>query len=98
MPAGVFDGVHYVALGHLHGAQRITDRVRYSGSPLAYSFSETNHRKSMWLVDLDAEGGVTAERLDCPVPRPSPGSGGSSTCSWRIPRWSGTRRRGSRRP
>ncbi|MFD7014180.1 exonuclease SbcCD subunit D [Streptomyces sp. NPDC059928] len=70
VPAGVFDGVHYVALGHLHGAQRITDRVRYSGSPLAYSFSETNHRKSMWLVDLDAEGGVTAERLDCPVPRP----------------------------
>ena len=69
VPAGVFDGVDYVALGHLHGSQAITGRVRYSGSPLPYSFSEADHRKSMWLVDLDADGTVTAERLDCPVPR-----------------------------
>ncbi|MGW2821299.1 exonuclease SbcCD subunit D [Streptomyces sp. NPDC001443] len=69
VPAGVFDGVDYVALGHLHGCQTITERVRYSGSPLAYSFSEAEHRKSMWLVDLDADGAVTAERVDCPVPR-----------------------------
>ncbi|MFF3984228.1 exonuclease SbcCD subunit D [Streptomyces sp. NPDC001797] len=70
VPAGVFDGVDYVALGHLHGCQTITGRVRYSGSPLAYSFSEAEHRKSMWLVDLAGDGTVTAERLDCPVPRP----------------------------
>ncbi|MFE7889223.1 exonuclease SbcCD subunit D [Streptomyces sp. NPDC057412] len=70
VPAGVFDGVDYVALGHLHGCQTISERVRYSGSPLPYSFSEAGHRKSMWLVDLDADGGVTAERIDCPVPRP----------------------------
>ncbi|MFH8347519.1 exonuclease SbcCD subunit D [Streptomyces sp. NPDC018045] len=70
VPASVFDGVDYAALGHLHGCQTITDRVRYSGSPLAYSFSEERHRKSLWLVDLDAAGTVTAERLDCPVPRP----------------------------
>ncbi|MEV0695140.1 exonuclease SbcCD subunit D [Streptomyces sp. NPDC050388] len=69
VPAGVFDGVDYVALGHLHGCQTITERVRYSGSPLPYSFSEADHRKSMWLVDLAADGTVTAERLDCPVPR-----------------------------
>ncbi|MFF5307198.1 exonuclease SbcCD subunit D [Streptomyces sp. NPDC013161] len=69
VPAGVFDGVDYAALGHLHGSQTITGRVRYSGSPLPYSFSEADHRKSMWLVDLDADGTVTAERLDCPVPR-----------------------------
>ena len=69
VPAGVFDGVDYAALGHLHGCQAITDRVRYSGSPLPYSFSETGHSKTMWLVDLDADGAVTAERLDCPVPR-----------------------------
>ncbi|MEU5434498.1 exonuclease SbcCD subunit D [Streptomyces sp. NPDC020719] len=69
VPAGVFDGVDYVALGHLHGSQTLTERVRYSGSPLAYSFSETTHRKSMWLVDLAADGAVTAERIDCPVPR-----------------------------
>jgi exonuclease SbcD len=70
VPAGVFDGVDYAALGHLHGCQTITERVRYSGSPLAYSFSEAGHRKSMWLVDLGADGSVTAERVDCPVPRP----------------------------
>ncbi|MFI6415896.1 exonuclease SbcCD subunit D [Streptomyces sp. NPDC050842] len=71
VPAGVFDGVDYVALGHLHGSQTLTPRVRYSGSPLAYSFSEADHRKTMWLVDLGADGAVrTAERVDCPVPRP----------------------------
>ncbi|MFI9201350.1 exonuclease SbcCD subunit D [Streptomyces sp. NPDC053048] len=70
VPAEVFHGVHYTALGHLHGSQTITERIRYSGSPLAYSFSEAGHRKSMWLVDLGADGAVTAERVDCPVPRP----------------------------
>ncbi|MEW2547643.1 exonuclease SbcCD subunit D [Streptomyces sp. NPDC047002] len=70
VPAAVFDGVDYVALGHLHGAQRLTDRVRYSGSPLAYSFSEAHQHKSSWLVDLGPEGEIAAERLDCPVPRP----------------------------
>ncbi|MCF3142780.1 exonuclease SbcCD subunit D [Streptomyces platensis] len=70
VPASVFDGVDYVALGHLHGCQTLTERVRYSGSPLAYSFSEAEHRKSSWIVDLDADGAVRAERVDCPVPRP----------------------------
>ncbi|MEV6017194.1 exonuclease SbcCD subunit D [Streptomyces sp. NPDC051997] len=70
VPAGVFDGVDYTALGHLHGSQTITERVRYSGSPLPYSFSEADHRKSMWLVDLGPDGSLTAERIDCPVPRP----------------------------
>ncbi|WP_407548374.1 exonuclease SbcCD subunit D [Streptomyces sp. Pv4-95] len=70
VPAAVFDGVDYAALGHLHGAQTLSPRVRYSGSPLAYSFSEAGHRKSSWLVDLDAAGEVQAERVDCPVPRP----------------------------
>ncbi|HEY9367416.1 exonuclease SbcCD subunit D [Streptomyces sp.] len=70
VPAGVFAGVDYVALGHLHGSQTLTERVRYSGSPLAYSFSETDHRKTMWLVDLGADGTIeAAERVDCPVPR-----------------------------
>jgi exonuclease SbcD len=69
VPAGVFDGIDYTALGHLHGSQTITERVRYSGSPLPYSFSETDHRKSMWLVDLGPEGLLGAERIDCPVPR-----------------------------
>ncbi|MDX2851382.1 exonuclease SbcCD subunit D [Actinacidiphila glaucinigra] len=70
VPADVFEGIDYVALGHLHGCQTISDRVRYSGSPLAYSFSEADHRKGTWLVDLGADGSVAAERVDCPVPRP----------------------------
>ncbi|MFE6689765.1 exonuclease SbcCD subunit D [Streptomyces sp. NPDC057743] len=70
VPAAVFEGVDYVALGHLHGCQTLTERIRYSGSPLAYSFSEATHRKSSWLIDLDADGTVHAERVDCPVPRP----------------------------
>ncbi|MEU6853775.1 exonuclease SbcCD subunit D [Actinacidiphila alni] len=69
VPAEIFDGVDYVALGHLHGCQTLTDRVRYSGSPLAYSFSEEHHRKTMWLVDLGPGGTVAAERVDTPVPR-----------------------------
>ncbi|MFB7667080.1 exonuclease SbcCD subunit D [Kitasatospora sp. NPDC056138] len=70
VPASVFDGVHYAALGHLHGCQTLAPHLRYSGSPLAYSFSEVHHRKTMWLVDLAADGSVAAERLDCPQPRP----------------------------
>jgi exonuclease SbcD len=70
VPTGLFEGVDYVALGHLHGRHVLTERIRYSGSPLAYSFSEEAHRKGSWLVDLGADGGVTAEFVDAPVPRP----------------------------
>ena len=68
--ASVFTGVDYVALGHLHRCQEVTERIRYSGSPLAYSFSEAGHPKAMWLVDLGADSGITARKLQCPVPRP----------------------------
>ncbi|MFE3996033.1 exonuclease SbcCD subunit D [Streptomyces goshikiensis] len=70
VPAAVFDGVDYAALGHLHGCQTINERVRYSGSPLAYSFSEADHRKTMWLIELGARGEIAgADRIDTPVPR-----------------------------
>lgn len=70
VPASVFDGVDYAALGHLHGCQTIGERVRYSGSPLAYSFSEAGHRKTVWLIELGAAGEIArAERIDTPVPR-----------------------------
>jgi exonuclease SbcD len=69
VPSELFDGIDYVALGHLHGAQTLAPHLRYSGSPLAYSFSEARQRKTMWLVDLAADGSVAAERIDCPVPR-----------------------------
>lgn len=52
VPLQILDGFDYVALGHLHGRQRLSERVRYSGSPLRYSFSEENHAKGAWLVDV----------------------------------------------
>lgn len=67
--AGVFDGPDYVALGHLHGPQTLSERLRYSGSPVAYSFSEARQRKSVWLVDLDADGLAGVRRYVLPVPR-----------------------------
>jgi len=69
--ASVFDGVDYVALGHLHGPQRVGEheRIRYAGSPLAFSFGERNQRKSVTLVDLDASGTVAVELVPTPVPR-----------------------------
>lgn len=71
VPMGCFAGFDYVALGHLHGRQVFADgRMRYSGSPLPYSFSERDQRKSIELVDLAADGAVRAERIDLPQGRP----------------------------
>ena len=56
VPLDLFDGFGYTALGHLHGRQELSPSVRYSGSPLAYSFSEAKHSKGSWLVDVDATG------------------------------------------
>ncbi|WP_427130630.1 exonuclease SbcCD subunit D [Pseudarthrobacter sp. S9] len=56
VPLDLFDGFGYTALGHLHGRQELSASVRYSGSPLAYSFSEAKHKKGSWLVDVDATG------------------------------------------
>jgi exonuclease SbcD len=65
----VFDGVDYVALGHLHRPQTLTPRLRYSGSPLAYSFGEAGQAKQVWLVDLDAGGLADVRPVALPVPR-----------------------------
>jgi DNA repair protein SbcD/Mre11 len=69
-PAAVFGDACYVALGHLHGQQQVAPGVRYSGSPLAFSFSEKDHHKSVTLVDIDAAGTATVTTLATPVPRP----------------------------
>jgi DNA repair protein SbcD/Mre11 len=69
VPGSVFDGVDYVALGHLHGPQTLQPRLRYSGSPLAYSFSEARQQKSVWLVELGPAGLAGVERRMLPVPR-----------------------------
>lgn len=70
VPASVFAGASYTALGHLHGRQQLTPEVRYSGSPLAYSFSEARQRKGSWLVGLGAGGVQSVDAVDAPVPRP----------------------------
>lgn len=68
---GVLGGFDYVALGHLHGRQVLADgRVRYSGSPLPYSFSERGHVKGVWVVDLPAHGSPRVEGVDLPAGRP----------------------------
>lgn len=71
VPSTVFDGVDYVALGHLHGAQRVgsSGRLRYSGSPLAFSFGERNQLKSSTIVELAADGSVSVDLVPAPVPR-----------------------------
>jgi exonuclease SbcD len=70
VPLRCFDGFDYVALGHLHGRQVLGEgRVRYSGSPVAYSFSERDHRKSVEIVDLAADGTVRAEAAPLPSGR-----------------------------
>ncbi|RLV60415.1 exonuclease SbcCD subunit D [Parashewanella curva] len=54
--ATLFEPFDYVALGHLHGPQyKGAEHVRYSGSPLKYSFSETNHNKSVTLVEFSCD-------------------------------------------
>jgi DNA repair protein SbcD/Mre11 len=68
-PAELFDGFSYAALGHLHGQQTVAGHLRYSGSPLPYSFSEASHHKGSWLVELDGEGLARAERVPAPACR-----------------------------
>jgi DNA repair protein SbcD/Mre11 len=66
VPAELFAGFSYAGLGHLHGQQTLAPHLRYSGSPLPYSFSEATHRKGSWLVELDADGVARAERVPAP--------------------------------
>lgn len=57
VPASVFDGFDYAALGHIHKPQRMNDHVRYSGSPMAYSFgAEEAHEKGFVLYDTVSGG------------------------------------------
>jgi exonuclease SbcD len=69
VPASAFDGFTYTALGHLHGPQSLREGLRYSGSPLPYSFSEAGHTKGSWLIELDAAGLARVEQVPAPVHR-----------------------------
>jgi len=69
VPLDVFDGPDYVALGHIHGRQQLSDRVRYAGAPLHYSFGEQDKPRGSWLIDLDAQGLADVAWIALPVPR-----------------------------
>ena len=69
VPVSVFTGPDYVALGHIHGRAHLTDRVRYSGAPLHYSFSEAGKPRGCWLVELQAGPAADIEWIELPVPR-----------------------------
>ena len=62
--AELFDGFDYVALGHIHSPQHIKrETIRYSGSPLKYSFSEANHQKSATIIDIKEKGNIGIKKL-----------------------------------
>lgn len=70
VPADVFTGFDYVALGHLHQAQSLAaGRLRYSGSLMKYSLSEVTHAKSVSLVELDEAGAVSIDAIALPPRR-----------------------------
>ena len=57
--ADLFRDFDYVALGHIHGPQKIgRETLRYCGTPLKYSFSEAGHKKSVTVVELLEKGNV----------------------------------------
>ncbi len=65
VPASVFEGFDYVALGHIHKPQQVNPFIRYSGSPMAYSFGkEERQEKSVTLIDTAA---MTQEVVPLPL-------------------------------
>ncbi|KAB1650274.1 exonuclease SbcCD subunit D [Pseudoclavibacter endophyticus] len=78
VPLDVFDGIDLTLLGHVHGRAELSPRVRYSGAPLHFSFSEARKPRGAWLIDLgprrpgsdDELAEVAATWVDLPVPRP----------------------------
>ena len=57
--ANIFDDFDYVALGHLHGPQKVTrEEIRYCGTPLKYSFSEKDHEKSVTVIESESKGNI----------------------------------------
>ena len=60
--ASVFEGFDYVALGHIHRSQKCgSDYIRYSGTPLKYSFSEANDKKTVTVVEMNDKGNITLD-------------------------------------
>jgi len=71
--AGIFDGIDYVAMGHLHGYQKVKHKfnceIAYSGSPIPYSFSEKDHEKQILVVKISKNGLEISQSRSIPVPQ-----------------------------
>lgn len=66
--ASCFDKFDYTALGHIHRACRLgKNNVYYAGSPIKYSFSETSHIKSVYIVELLEKGRVDVQKIELPI-------------------------------
>ena len=62
--AAVFERFDYVALGHIHGPQNIgSERIRYCGTPLKYSFSEAEHVKSVTVTEIKEKGSLSVRTV-----------------------------------
>ena len=62
--ASVFEPFDYTALGHIHGPQNIgSEKIRYCGTPLKYSFSEARHQKSITVVEMKEKGNMTVRTV-----------------------------------
>ena len=60
----VFEGFDYVALGHIHSPQNVgSERIRYCGTPLKYSFSECKHIKSVTVIELNEKNNFTVSSI-----------------------------------
>jgi DNA repair protein SbcD/Mre11 len=70
VPATVFEGISYAALGHIHSPAKLGSNLGYCGSPLHGSFSEAGKPRGAWLVELGAEGAARVDWVELPVPRP----------------------------
>lgn len=71
-PAQAFPPADYIALGHIHRPQRVTqsEHIRYSGSPIALSFDELGSEKSVYLIDFQHDKLASVEALPVPVTQP----------------------------
>ncbi|WP_313812123.1 exonuclease SbcCD subunit D [Glutamicibacter sp.] len=69
VPVELFEHFDYTALGHLHGRQKVREHVRYSGSPLAYSFSEAKQIKGVWIINTTVEGLGEIEEVQLSEPK-----------------------------
>ena len=66
--AAMFENFEYVALGHIHNAQRMgSEKVRYAGSPLCYHFSEAEQKKGLTVVELGKKGTLKVTVEEIPI-------------------------------